>query len=235
MGDTVLSLDQPWSLTKIKLLIDGAVIVGDDLHTGLTAYEQRQKALDGFGEPSELCLEWAQLEVAIRGIKDDEVRHAMMLRIHTGADEYAIEQFLKSKRSGLNLLDRGCELIRRDQNTKRAQKRGGMEGSPVCWRCIKRTVDRPGEECAECMSSVPSKPSGRPQGSGDPVEEWDLDRLIRTQHDPNDQFIPGRRRYYELVDSMPVEIIDNDLAQYDKTWVQPHGIGSGRRRRNMPT
>lgn len=227
--DTVEGLDRRWSATKIRLLIDGVCLNDDDeMLIAESVYQQRIRCLDGFEDPGEGVLEHAQMVKAIQTIRDADVRHAMLLKVYAGCDEYEIEFFLQSKRAGHHLIDRGCELVRRHEkgaHARKAAQKSIEDAQVVCWRCMRNPVEDPGAQCEECSEK---KLPGRPQGTVTPVDEWSLEKLVETQETADDH-IPGSRSY----DGKVHPVSDVNQAGMAQEWQTPYGIGGGRKRREM--
>jgi hypothetical protein len=178
--DDLRSLDRPWSLDKIRLLLHGEVEVDGDLWTGQSAYELRCRSEQG-GDFAELMCDVAQLDLAIRrGIqRDHEVRVAMLLATRGGHLENEVEDLLGSKRPGYAMLERGAELVRRQQSgeysrLRRVRAHKGESDQPVCWKCLKVDVPRPGDYCGCIEREQKSKRSHTGPGSTyDPTSQPD--------------------------------------------------------------
>lgn len=166
-GDDIRRLDRPWGTDKIAMLVDGIIEVDGEQFHSPSVYEQRCAAESSADDFSDLILEPAQLDKAIRaGIqRDGEVRLAMLLRTRLGKNEVEIEQLLRSNRSGVALIARGIELTRRyekgqHQQLRRVRAAKGESDQPVCWRCMTTEVAQPGMECDPCPGPPP-KPQYR--------------------------------------------------------------------------
>lgn len=191
----VEAANQTWNHTKIRLLIDGEILRDDQEIEAPSAYEIRQRALDG-GDHYDQLLDVIQLQQAVSLIADDEVREAMQLRMDEYADEWEIELRLQSNRSGRNLLDRGCELVRRNERGTASRRRLESDAKrerfdqPRCWQCRNHTVTTAGDKCDTCTN--PPAKRGRPEGTIVPVAKRGLKWLIATQQNA-DNHMPGGR------------------------------------------
>lgn len=231
--DDIRSLDRPWGLDKITMLVDGEVDFDGELHVGRSSYEMRMAAQSSSADFADLIIEAAQLDVAIQsGIqRDHEVRIAMLLRTRGGLDEAEIERLLGSSRPGYALLKRGAELVRRHERGKHSQLRRvraqkGLSDAPVCWRCLKEEVPRPGDWCGCVDAEQKSRRSKTgPGATYDPTEQpavsemtdaekaEELAKLVATQSAGP---IPGGEHYRKRVNPMPVMYDPNDIRRADR-------------------
>lgn len=152
----IKQLDQPWHKGKVEMLINGetmAVVTDatgrqyDEPHTGRSAYDQRSAALDN-GNVDDI-LEPLQLDIAIRTIRDPHVRNAMLLRTRGfgfNGDDYELSRAVGSHKSDRHLIERGIELVRRNERGRSVERSGNRVGSAVCWKCMDRPA-MPGELC----------------------------------------------------------------------------------------
>jgi hypothetical protein len=232
--DTVAGQDSPWSYQKVRLLLDGEFLREDeDVVFSQTAYDMRRRAMDGYGL-TDSAIEAIQLIRTIKKIKDVEVRQAMILRVVLGWDEYEIQLHLGSRRAGHHLLDRGSELVRRIEKTEWNAGKSARERERVCWRCMRNTVERGGEECEDCPGEEPVRRGrGNPNFQSQqgerlvPVSEWSLDKLIETQDLDDYLHMPGHTAYAKYVS--PVE----DIEGFSKTGGAWQDVPGGRRKRVM--
>lgn len=226
------------------MLIDGEIEIDGELHVGHSAYELRCMAQSASHDFSDLIIEVAQLERSIQsGIqRDRQVRAAMLLRARLGLDEYAIEQLLQSSRPGYRLLERGVELVRRHERGRRSQllrvrANRGESDTPVCWRCLKEEVPRPGDWCGcidkelgygrRDISTGPGStydPAARPP-PGEMTEEErlaEIELLTATQERAP---IPGGENYRKKVSPVGTTIFDaDDLRRADRSF-RRGGVG----------
>lgn len=242
--DTVRYLDRPWSLDKILMLLDGEIEVDGDVYVGRSAYELRMAAEAGMTDHADAILEVTQLERAIKlGIqRDNEVRIAMLLRIRGGYAENEIEAMLGSKRPGYALLARGAELVRRHEKGQHSQLRRvranrGESDTPVCWKCLKVEVSRPGDYCG---CGEPEQRSRRaktgPGSTYDPTDQPDVNAMTDEEREaeiallastsgksvtatgkPKDAPIPGGEHYRKRVVPIGATLFDPaDIRRKDR-------------------
>lgn len=222
------------------MLIDGEYEADGDLYVGMSAYEMRMKAQSGSGDFTDLILDAAQLDRSVQAgiVKDWEVRVAMLLRIRGGYDEHEIEQMLGSKRPGYALLQRGAELIRRHERGEHAKLRRvranrGENDNPVCWKCLKTAVARPGDYCGCGEPAQRSRRSKTGPGSTyDPADQpeiadmtpeeraAEIDLLTATQEKGP---IPGGEHYRKRVSPVGSRMFDpDDLRRADRAYQRGH-------------
>jgi hypothetical protein len=170
MGDLydIQMADRPWTRDRVILLLDGearrlrrsSVDEWYDDVTGPTANDLRQAAYAG--GPIALIDDVIQLEQSVATIVDDEVRNFLMLRLRTDCSPQRIADALGCERSALHVESRGVDLVLRDLRMKREQVRrvaGEKRESPVCWRCMRRYVEQPGDLCSEACTGGRMRPS----------------------------------------------------------------------------
>lgn len=258
MNSEITNLDTPWSADKIRILLFGEArvtvtdVTGRDFDIqaeGPTAYEMRCMAYDG-GDPDTI-LESAQLDMAVRFIRDEAVRSAMTLRSHAWADPDHVGSLLGDARPGYRLIQRGMDLVRREERTRHSRRVSmGRAGSdPVCWRCMAEKVAQPGDECGCAPNKRPAyqrglltgPPKTGPKAPYDPTSRPlpqdmtaserrdEIERLARTQDDGP---IPGGELYRKTVD--PYGVDPTEITKRGGAWaplghdVQPKRIASRR-------
>lgn len=157
MGDMheIQMADRPWTRDRILILLNGEAKQlrrrpdhewFEDV-TGPTANDLRQSAYAG--GPQSLLDDVIQLEMSVRTINDREVRNYLLLRIRTDCSPHMVAEALGAERSAEALEQRGVDLLMRDLRYRREQVRrvAGVDDTPVCWRCMRRYADRPGDLC----------------------------------------------------------------------------------------
>lgn len=226
--------------------MDGEVEIDGELHASLSAYEMRMAAQSATRDFADLIIEAAQLDRSIQsGIqRDHEVRIAMLLRTRGGFDEHEIEQMLGSKRPGYALLERGIELVRRHERGRRSQllrvrANLGMSDTPVCWRCLKAEVRRPGDWCG-CIDKERKSdrshtgpgatydPTTRPPATEMSEEERaaEIALLAATQEKGP---IPGGENYRKKVNAVGTTMFDpDDLRRADRAHRRGRSEGAAR-------
>ncbi len=204
MGD-IYKADQSWNRRKVSILVNGDWEDEDGaLHVERSAYELRLAAIDSHDSPCDLIIEAAQLDkVILRAISDWECRIAMLLRTRGGYDEYEIQELLKSKRPGYQLLRKGIDLVRRQQRGEhntllRVRAAKGESDTPVCWRCLSEPVSRPGDDCG-CTNPVERKrgkpPRYEPDTAPDPATMTDEEREAEIEKLSENQTETGGNNY----------------------------------------
>jgi hypothetical protein len=222
-NDEVRSLDAPWTLEKVLLLLTGEAIrvVSDEggrdheiIIEGLTAFEQRTMAFD-YGRPDWL-LEVIQFEQAVASLRDRELRDLLMLVSRMGEDPHNAAELLRdlgrrtTKRDPLRMMQRGAGLIHRHERNRQSLLRRvraalGLRDTPVCWRCLKVEVARIGYDCGDDCPALkePGKPG--PKRKFDPADpapveslspeqrQAEIDHLVKTQ-DTHEHW-PGQRTF----------------------------------------
>lgn len=171
------------------MLIHGEVEIDGNLHVRMSAYEMRMTAQSSHRDFSDLIIEVAQLDKSITDgvLKDREVRLALLLRTRGGYSEREIEDLLGSKRPGYALLARGADLLARYQRGQhnqllRVRANQGLSDSPVCWRCLKEEVSRPGDWCG-CLDKQPKsdRPKSGPSAPYDAARRPDVADLTEEE------------------------------------------------------
>ncbi len=243
--DDIRHLDRPWSLDKIAMLVDGEVEIDGELHVGMSAYEMRMAAQSSSSDFADPIIEAAQLDRSIQSgiLRDHKVRIAMLLRTRGGFDEHEIEEMLDSDRPGYALLARGAELVRRHERGRRSQllrvrAHNGQSDAPVCWRCLKAEVPRPGDWCGctdkewkgERRSKTGPGAAYDPTAQPDPSEMTDeerqaeIDRLVATQEKGP---IPGGEWYRKKVQPVGGTMYDpDDLRRSDRAYKRGRSEGA---------
>jgi hypothetical protein len=186
-----------------------------------------------------LMCDVAQLDLAIRrGIqRDHEVRVAMLLATRGGLPENEIEDLLASKRPGYALLQRGAELVRRQQSgeyskLRRVRAHQGQSDQPVCWRCLKVDVPRPGDYCGCVERNHKSRRSHTGPGSTyDPTSQPDPTSMTQAERDAEiEQLaatqvkgpIPGGEHFRKRV-NLVGHIHDADDLRENDAFYRRHG------------
>jgi hypothetical protein len=180
MNDEVQALDRPWGAEKIRIFLWGdAVVSALDLDgkvydlpvEGQTLFEMRCRAYDS-GE-SDMILEPAQFEMAARTVRDRVTQSLLLLKARTGLwhggnciSDHAAD-LMGDKRAGRNLLNRGADLIRREERTRHTIRinMGRAGDSPVCWRCMKERVSTAGDDCGCDPDGRPARQRGLLRGT----------------------------------------------------------------------
>lgn len=200
MNDVELA-DITWSREYVAGLIEGESSVegenGDVLiRPRDTAFEMRQKALDGYAGV-ESVLDGIQLQQAIARIPDIEARAMMAASVTMGLTRWwSAEDILNSaglrttSRAGRRVWDKGISAIAKGERSRRVAK----PADPVCWRCMKSPVVRAGEECGCADKPGPGVKIKR-------TEDMSLSELIATQSEPvhYNRAIPGGSYYEKMV------------------------------------
>lgn len=231
--------DRPWTADKIQILVEGSAEITltgengkpyDTYIEGMTLYEMRCKAFDG-GNP-DLIVESAQFDAAARSIVDDNVRAVVMLVTRAQVDPDHIASLLGDHRSGYQMLRRAQELILREQRRRARSRRRKRGDKPVCWRCMKATVARAGDECdPTCVPKPPDfRPKSGPGAPYDPTErpspsdmtddekEAEWNRIAKGQRyvSRTDEPIVGQDTYRHMV--VPYGLDPSELDEHGESW-----------------
>ena len=167
-GDEVRRADDPWTLERVLLLLQGEAlrVISDEASgrqvevviEGMSAFELLCKALDGGDQ--ELVHDVIQLGQAISQIPDREAKHLLIIITRMGEDPYSAAEILRdlglraTNRDAATVQHRGAVLVhqherRRKNLLSRVRAHAGASDNPVCWRCLKNDVLRIGEDCGD--------------------------------------------------------------------------------------